>query len=227
MAGSVRVRERQRQPTRRRPMRRAAGAGAGGRIASTCSSAWTTRRSCSCTRTASRSCRSKEKTLIWHLYQAALAGRDIYYDQRYAHNLEMRDVLEEILTHPAGDRSGDARGDPALHEAVLDQHRPVQQPDRAQVRPEDARRRRSPRRRRRRRRTARSFRLQTGESLDAMLTRLQPMFFDATVDPIVTNKTPGAGQGHPRVEREQPVRRRDDEGPRGLRREVSASTRGW
>src|SRR5262245_19265516 len=31
----------------------------------------------------------KDKTLIWHLYQAALAGRDIYYDQRYEHNLEM------------------------------------------------------------------------------------------------------------------------------------------
>jgi len=43
-----------------------------------------------------------QKILIWHLYQAALAGRDIYYDQRYAHNLAMRDVLEEILTHPAG-----------------------------------------------------------------------------------------------------------------------------
>src|SRR6185436_7071970 len=41
----------------------------------------------------------EEKALIWHLYQAALAGRDIYYDQRYAHNLEMREVLEEILTH--------------------------------------------------------------------------------------------------------------------------------
>ena len=25
-----------------------------------------------------------QKTLIWHLYQAAIAGRDIYYDQRYA-----------------------------------------------------------------------------------------------------------------------------------------------
>ena len=44
----------------------------------------------------------REKTLIWHLYQAALAGRDIFYDQRYAHNLEMRDVLEEIITHPEG-----------------------------------------------------------------------------------------------------------------------------
>ena len=44
----------------------------------------------------------REKTLVWHLYQAALAGRDIYYDQRYAHNLEMREVLEEIITHPHG-----------------------------------------------------------------------------------------------------------------------------
>src|SRR5437763_13980319 len=39
----------------------------------------------------------REKTLIWHLAQAAIAGRDIFYDQRYAHNLEMRDVLEAIV----------------------------------------------------------------------------------------------------------------------------------
>src|SRR6186997_2764207 len=45
---------------------------------------------------------TREKILIYHLYQAALAGRDIYYDQRYAHNLEMRDLLEEILTHADG-----------------------------------------------------------------------------------------------------------------------------
>src|SRR5882724_11069323 len=43
-----------------------------------------------------------EKTLVWHLYQAALVGRDIFYDQRYAHNLEMRDVLEAIVTRAAG-----------------------------------------------------------------------------------------------------------------------------
>src|SRR5882762_9239912 len=41
----------------------------------------------------------REKRLVWHLTQAAVAGRDIFYDQRYAHNLEMRDVLEAILTH--------------------------------------------------------------------------------------------------------------------------------
>src|SRR3954454_20453012 len=43
----------------------------------------------------------REKTLIWHLGQAAIAGRDIFYDQRYAHNLEMRDLLEAIVTHPS------------------------------------------------------------------------------------------------------------------------------
>src|SRR5262249_40982715 len=44
----------------------------------------------------------REKTLIYHLYHAAIAGRDIYYDQRYEHNLDMRDVLEEIVTHADG-----------------------------------------------------------------------------------------------------------------------------
>ena len=70
--------------------------------ASICSSEWTTPRSCSCTPTGSPSLPLDQKILIWHLYRAALAGRDIYYDQRYAHNLEMRDVLEEIVTHSAG-----------------------------------------------------------------------------------------------------------------------------
>ena len=32
------------------------------------------------------------------------------------------------------------------------------------------------------------------ETIDQKLARLQPMFFDPTVDPIVTNKTPGAGK---------------------------------
>src|SRR5262245_52127332 len=40
----------------------------------------------------------EQKVLIWHLYQAVIAGRDIFYDQRYAHNLVMRDVLEAILS---------------------------------------------------------------------------------------------------------------------------------
>ena len=42
-----------------------------------------------------------EKQLVYHLTQAAIAGRDIYWDQRYAHGLAMRGVLEQILTHSA------------------------------------------------------------------------------------------------------------------------------
>src|SRR5215468_9897884 len=43
----------------------------------------------------------RDKALVWHLYQAAIAGRDIFYDQRYAHSLEMRDLLEAIVSHKA------------------------------------------------------------------------------------------------------------------------------
>ena len=51
----------------------------------------------------------REKTLIWHLYQAALAGRDIFIDQKHRNALEMRGVLEADRHAPAGHRSGDAR----------------------------------------------------------------------------------------------------------------------
>ena len=43
-----------------------------------------------------------EKALIYHLSQAAIAGRDIYIDQRYRYSLRIRGVLEGILTHPDG-----------------------------------------------------------------------------------------------------------------------------
>lgn len=135
----------------------------------------------------------KEKTLIWHLYQAALAGRDIYYDQRYVHNLEMREVLEEILTH--ADRVDAAAlaeihrytklfwintgpfnnltarkfvvnlPPPAFAAAVHAAHDGGAQ-----------------------------FPLRAGETVDDLLTRLEPAFFNPDVDSIVTNKTPPDGQ---------------------------------
>ena len=44
----------------------------------------------------------REKTLIWHLYQAALAGRDIFIDQKHRDALEMRGVIEQIVAHAQG-----------------------------------------------------------------------------------------------------------------------------
>lgn len=45
---------------------------------------------------------ARDKILIWHLYQAAVAGRDIFYDQRYRHNLAMRRALEHVIRHSVG-----------------------------------------------------------------------------------------------------------------------------
>ena len=134
-----------------------------------------------------------EKTLIWHLYQAALAGRDIFYDQRYVHNLEMRDVLEEIITHPED-------VDP---QTLIEIQRYTKlfwintgpynnltarkfvlkcTPEAFAAAVTAAQK------------GGATFPLKAGESLDALIKRLQPLFFDLTVDPIVTSKTPGAGK---------------------------------
>jgi dipeptidyl-peptidase-3 len=43
----------------------------------------------------------RDKILAWHLYEAALSGRDIYYDQRYEHGLVMRDAIELLFEHRA------------------------------------------------------------------------------------------------------------------------------
>ncbi len=134
-----------------------------------------------------------QKILIWHLYEAALAGRDIYYDQRYAHNLEMRDVLEEILTH-ASEIDPGTLGEIERYTKLfwlntgpynnLTARKFVLRADpRAFVAAAHAALK-----------GGATFPLKDGETLDAMLARMQPLFFDATVDAIVTNKTPGPGK---------------------------------
>ena len=131
-----------------------------------------------------------QKILIYHLYQAALGGRDIFYDQRYGHNLEMREVLEEILTHAQGI-------DPATLEAIhrytklfwintgphnnLTARKFLLKCSSAAFAAAAAIAQTN----------GAGFPLQPGESLEGMLGRLQPLFFDAEIDPIVTNKTPG------------------------------------
>jgi dipeptidyl-peptidase-3 len=134
-----------------------------------------------------------QKLLIWHLYEAALAGRDIYYDQRYAHSLEMRDVLEEIVTHPSGVdpqtlaeiqrytklfwiNSG-PHNNLTARKFVL-KCAPAAFAAAARAAAQAGAR----------------FPLKPEESLDAMLARLEPIFFNPNVDPIVTSKTPGPGK---------------------------------
>jgi dipeptidyl-peptidase III len=135
----------------------------------------------------------REKSLIWHLYQAAIAGRDIFYDQRYRHNLEMREMLEAIVSHPSG------VDPPTLAEIQrytklfwvntgpynnLTARKFVLKctPEAFAMAVKAA--------------TSAGARFPTRgeESLDDLLSRVKPLFFDLKVDPSVTNKTPGAGQ---------------------------------
>jgi len=135
----------------------------------------------------------EQRLLIWHLYEAALAGRDIYYDQRYAHNLEMRDVLEEIITHPQGiDEAALAEitrytklfwvNTGPHNNLTARKFVPKTTPEAFAAAAHAAQK------------AGAKFPLKKGETLDALLKRMEPLFFDATVDPIVTNKTPGQGK---------------------------------
>jgi dipeptidyl-peptidase-3 len=135
----------------------------------------------------------EQKTLIYHLCLAALAGRDIYFDQRYRHNLEMRDVLEEILTH-AGAVAPSVLSEVERYTKLfwintgpynnLTARKFVLKcsPEEFAVAARSAQE------------AGARFPLHAGETLDAMLARMRPLFFDPAFDPIVTNKTPGEGR---------------------------------
>ena len=134
-----------------------------------------------------------DKILIWHLYQAAIAGRDIYVDQKHKHALEMRHILEQIITH--------ANGVDAATLAEIQRYTKLFWINNGPYNNLTARKfvlKCTPQAFAAAAKTAAtngaSFTLPAGESLDATLARLQPMFFDPAVDPIVTNKTPGPGK---------------------------------
>ena len=44
----------------------------------------------------------KDKLLAYHLYAAAVAGRDIVFDQIHRNNLAVREICEQILLHSNG-----------------------------------------------------------------------------------------------------------------------------
>ncbi len=135
------------------------------------------------------------KILIWHLSQAALAGRDIYYDQRYRHGLEMRAILEGIV------RMMNSAGGAGVPPAVANEIRRYTKVFWVNCGPYNNL-------------TARKFVLRCtfdefsaaaslaeragAISIDSgtvgeALERLRPAFFDASYEPLVTNKTPGDG----------------------------------
>jgi len=138
-----------------------------------------------------------QRVLCWHLYSAAVAGRDIFYDQRHRDALAMREVLEEILVHhPAARR--DAESGPVIsairHYAKLfwinsgpygslsarkfvltcssaDLAGAAREAERHGAR----------------------FPYGPSETLDGLLERLRPAFFEPAHEPLVTCKNPAPG----------------------------------
>src|SRR5688572_20309200 len=49
----------------------------------------------------------QQKKLAYYLTEAGLAGRDIFYDQKYKHNLAVRKTLESILRSYSGDKNAE------------------------------------------------------------------------------------------------------------------------
>jgi dipeptidyl-peptidase-3 len=135
----------------------------------------------------------REKTLIWHLSQAAIAGRDIYIDQKHASALEMRGILDQIVAHPQGI-------DPAAF-AEIQRYTKYFWINNGPYNNLTARKfvlKTTPEALAAAAKAAQAagaaFATRNGETLDAMLQRLQPMFFDPNVDPSVTTKAPPPGK---------------------------------
>src|SRR5919201_5815998 len=135
----------------------------------------------------------REKTLIWHLYQAALAGRDIFIDQKHRSALEMRSILDQIAAHPQGI-------DPATF-AEIQRYTKLFWLNNGPYNNLTARKfvlKATPEAFAAAAKSAQgagaTFATQNGETLDAMLARLQPMFFDPNFDPSVTTKAPPPGK---------------------------------
>jgi dipeptidyl-peptidase-3 len=135
----------------------------------------------------------RSRILVWHLYLAAIAGRDIYYDQRYAHNLEMRAVLEAILTHSAyvePHALAELRRYTKLFWINtgpynnLTARKFILRLTREQLRDAATAAQRD----------GAEIPTRPGETLTGLVDRLAPLFFDADVDPVLTNKSPGNGR---------------------------------
>jgi dipeptidyl-peptidase-3 len=135
----------------------------------------------------------KDRILMWHLAEAAIAGRDIFYDQESAHGLEMRELVEAVVAHPGSTDAATLSAIERYAKLFWINSGPYNNL------------------------TTRKFvltctpeafatavkaavaagadvMLAPGETIDQRLTRLQPMFFDPNTAPSVTAKTPPAGQ---------------------------------
>lgn len=129
----------------------------------------------------------EQKKLLYYLYEAAMNGREIIYDQNYRHNLYIKRSFENIYQTYSGEKSGDKweafhtylkriwfsngihhhystkKFEPGFHAAYFEEL----------VRNSDAA----------------GFPLADGETVDDMITKLTPVLFDPSVDPKRVNQS--------------------------------------
>ncbi len=134
-----------------------------------------------------------EKLTAYYLYRAAVAGRDITFDQHHKDALEIRTLLEEIITHPEKIEPGvlnkileytkyfwihngmynDRTREKFVLETDFDAF--LKAADTALQNGAD-------------------FAINAGESLEDKLDRLRKTLFDAEYEPLLANKSPKAGE---------------------------------
>jgi dipeptidyl-peptidase-3 len=128
------------------------------------------------------------KQLLYYLYEAALSGRDMIYDQRYAYNLAIRRTLEKIVRDYPGDRDTDdfkalvvytkrvwfSNG--IHHHYANDKFAPGFSFDAFARYVHE---------------TPGDFPTRSGQSLDDFLAELRPVMFDAAVDAKLVDKRGG------------------------------------
>ena len=190
---------------------------------STCSNRSTTPRSCSTTRTASSRCRSIRRSLPGTCTRPRSPAATSTTTSATRTSLEMREVLEEILDarRPASIPTTLA-GDPPLHEAVLDQLRPAQQHDLAKVRAEVHAGGAAAAPLRSRERNGAQLPLTAGRVGGALLARLSGAVLRSRRRRDGDEQDARRRPRHPVGQRQQPLRRRHDGRPRGLRGAATA-----
>jgi dipeptidyl-peptidase-3 len=133
-----------------------------------------------------------EKILIYHLTEAAIAGRDIFLHQKYRHSPMIRDLLEEILTNSDGiddNTLAEIRRytklfwvNNGIHNTITSKKNVIRRPVRSSCRPLH-----------RPRRTGRSFRSATANDRE-FITKVWPLLADPNIDSNCTNSAPGEGK---------------------------------
>ncbi|MCB9754278.1 MAG: dihydrofolate reductase [Myxococcales bacterium] len=134
----------------------------------------------------------QQKQLAYYLYEAALSGRDIIWDQKYKHNLVIRRTLEAIYRTYKGDKTSAsfrqlheylklvwfARG--IHHDYSSQKYTPGFT---AEFFAEAARQS-----------DASALPLQEGEDVEALIAKLTPILFDPAVDAKRVNRGDGVDQ---------------------------------